>query len=684
MTVADSYGLPPALLHTLQKAGFATPLDLLLHFPLRHEDWQTQETVSTLRVNTTAVIKGKIIATKIIPARRRQLLVTLEDARGDTINLRFFHITPGLSRMLENGREISVRGKTSFQPRRGWEMAHPKFTVDSSPTSRTIYPAVKNQTPAQLQKLIRAVLNIINLPPTVPVTAAEFDGSDWTLKRALQTAHAPAKDGSSPLDDTHPCWQRLRFEELVAHQIALRRRYYARKQTPVNIMPPDGWQAELEQLLPFTLTAAQKKAMREIAADLAAPYPMRRLLQGDVGSGKTIVAAAACYLTVRAGYRAALMAPTEILAEQHYRSLSLLLEKMRLRCELITGSLTAKQRREAEDRLRFGLSTIAIGTHALFQENTLLPQLGLVVIDEQHRFGVEQRQLLVEKGVGVHQLMMSATPIPRTLALALYADMDVSVLDEKPAGRQPVRTTLCANDRRGDIITRVALHIKTGGFVYWVCPLIEESDKSALTDVHTLAAEIRATAPDLAIGIIHGRMKSAEKNTIMKNFQRGKYRLLIATTVIEVGVDVAQADIMIIEHADRMGLSQLHQLRGRVGRGKRAGTCVLLYQPPLSDEARERLQTMRQHNDGFHIAEKDLVLRGPGEWLGSRQSGLPSLRVARLGQDDTLARAARQAAEWMLKHDKRACVRHLTRWFGDERRQSTATGAAAADSSSSV
>ena len=663
------YELPARLLQELKKADFSHPLDLLLNFPRRHEDWQNTNTTATLAHGKIALVTGDIISAETVPARgRRHFLVRLQESDGDIITLRFFHVTHGLKHYLEVGRTIRARGKASFNTRNGWEIAHPQLSNDNQ--MRSIYSAHKTLSTAKLQKLIQATLQQIQLPPLLPAELENFNGSEWTLKQALQAAHAPANDQSSPLPADHIAWQRLRYEELVAHQIILRRRYYYRRNTNIHLTTPADWQQQFNAVLPFTLTATQQSAIDTIRADLANSRPMRRLLQGDVGSGKTVVAAAACYYTMLGGYSAALLAPTEILAEQHYQSLSALFAPLNIHCELLTGNISNKQRSEAENRLRFGISSLAIGTHALFQQNTLLPRLGLAIIDEQHRFGVQQRQSFINKGEGTHQLMMSATPIPRTLALSLYADMDISVLNEKPAGRQPVRTILHAQHKRDDIIERVAKHIGNGGRVYWVCPLVEESEHGEqhnLDDVHTVAAAINHTQPQIPIGILHGRMKAGEKNSVMEKFRSGEYQLLAATTVIEVGVDVAQADVMVIERADRLGLSQLHQLRGRVGRGSAAGVCILLYQQPLSAEAQSRLKIMHQTDDGFEIARHDLAMRGPGEWLGSRQSGLPSLRVARLGEDQELVNQARATADWLLKNDPRTCILHRQRWLGNIR-----------------
>ena len=655
--------LPHNLQRELARGGFDSLMDLLLHFPLRHEDWQTAQGVAALRAGEVALVEGEVAEAYTVPARGRQhFLVKLRDANGDVVTLRFFNVTPGLKHFLEVGRQLRARGKAKFSGRGGWEMAHPKFSTASTGTVKTIYPAAKALSSAEIQRLIGKVLAQLQLPALIPAQLATFDGGEISLNEALQAVHQPGQDGQSPLATDHPAWRRLKFEELTAHQAVLRRRYYRRKANAPAIAPPAHWRAELNRALPFTLTQAQERAVDEIGADMQRAIPMRRLLQGDVGSGKTAVAAAACYLAITAGHTAAFMAPTEILAEQHFQSLSKLFAHFNIQCELYTGSISAKQKELAEGRLRFGLSSLVVGTHALFQESAHLPRLALAVIDEQHRFGVEQRRQFAGKGAGVHELMMSATPIPRTLALSLYADMDVSVLDEKPAGRLPVRTIVSA--KRGETMASVAQHIGHGGRVYWVCPRVEESEKSDLSDVHSLAAEIRAAHREIDVGILHGRMKAAEKTAVMEKFRSGAHHLLAATTVIEVGVDVAQADVMVIEHADRLGLAQLHQLRGRVGRGDRAGVCILLYEKPLSEEGRQRLQTMRETDDGFKVARKDLAMRGAGEFLGNRQSGLPSLRVARIDEAQEIAEAAQAAAEWMLQNDKRGCLRHMQMWMG--------------------
>ena len=641
-------------------------MDLLLHFPRRHEDWLNAVPVSNLKSGAVALVEGELVDVRTTPARggKQHLLAVLEDAEGGEVTLRFFHVTPGLRSSMHAGRRLRARGTARFL-RSGWEMAHPKLQSQNAEAQvAAVYPAVKPLNSAQLRRLVARALQTADLTPTAS-PCAEFDGGDWTAKDALTAAHAPsAEDDASPPPDDHPAWRRLRYEELLAHQIVLRRRYHRRGEDAPALAPPPGWDAAFRAGLPFSLTAAQRRTVAEILADIARPRPMRRLLQGDVGSGKTVVAAVACLCAAKSGQTAAFMAPTEILAEQHFQTLSTLLEPARVNCELLTGAIRGRQRKDALNRLEFGIAAVAVGTHTLFQENISLPRLAVAVIDEQHRFGVEQRRAFTRKGGGAHQLMMSATPIPRTLAMSMFADMDVSVLDEKPGGRQPVRTLLIDAARRGEVLARIARHVVAGGRAYWVCPRVEESEDAELSDVQTLAAEAQAAHPQMGVGILHGRMKPAEKKTVMDDFRAGQFGLLVATTVIEVGVDVPQADVMVIERGDRMGLSQLHQLRGRVGRGRRRGVCLLMYRPPLSAEAHTRLSVIKKTTDGFEVARQDLALRGPGELLGSRQSGLPELRVARFAEEPEIINAARKTAEHMLQNDKRGCVRHVRRWFG--------------------
>ena len=655
--------LPPSWTKALRKAGFVEPIDVVTHFPLRIEDWQSPQKVAEWRHRQIATVEGEIVQTReAFGGRHKQLLVYLRDDDGDEALLRFFRTNPALSQSLHEGRRLRARG-TVQQTRQGWEMAHPKLQSAHTPARAVaVYPGLKRMSGEIFRRTVEHLLQDDRWLATTPVRDASFAGEAWPTAKALRMAHGLCDGNPLPAADDD-LWRRLRFEEMLAHQIALRRHYHRQRQEARPLATEAQWKRDWLASLPFALTAAQRRVVGEISDDIAGHRPMRRLLQGDVGSGKTVVAAYACLLAAKNGQTAAFMAPTEILAQQHYQGLSELLGAVNVHCEIITGAMGKRQRNEAENRLRFGISSVVVGTHALFQESVSVPRLALAVIDEQHRFGVDQRQALVDKNKGVHQLMMSATPIPRTLAISLFADVDVSLLDEKPAGRKIVRTLLVDSGRQQEVLTRTAGHVASGGQAYWVCPRIEESEGEELRDVESLATLAEQRHPEMGTRILHGKMKSAEKKEIMRAFRDGEFGLLVATTVIEVGVDVPQADVMIIERADRMGLSQLHQLRGRVGRGGREGSCLLLYHAPLSPDARKRLQIMRAHDDGFEIARQDLALRGPGEWLGNRQSGLPALRVARLPEDEDIATAARRTADWMLRHDRRGCVRHLHRWL---------------------
>lgn len=650
-------------------------MEVLLNFPLRFEDWESLHAVGELVDGQLAFVEGEITAANTQFINRRQnLFVHLQDKHGDVIVMRFFYAPKGLVSAMTVGRQLRARG-TVRRGRRGLELMHPKLQgLHAEQKIVAVYPTIDKIAPPRYAKMVEKAFAAFNPRETIPYEIEQklreenlAFGVDagWTLAAALRAAHAPsASDGVSLLEASHPAWQRLRFEELLAHQIVLRYRYHFQTQTALAIKPPKGWAKPLLDELPFELTAAQKRVLKTIGEDLAMTKPMRRLLQGDVGCGKTMVAIFSCLAVLRCEQKVAVMAPTEILAEQLYQVFSQYLQQIGIHCELLTGTVRGKMRKDALSRLEFGISNVVIGTHTLFQENLTLPKIALTIIDEQHRFGVEQRRAFSQKGAGAHQLMMSATPIPRSLALGLYADMDISVIDEKPQAQQSIKTSLLSNERRGEVLQRVQQHIARGGMVYWVCPLIETNEQLDLLDVNTLAEQVATRYPNLQMGVIHGRMKSAEKKAVMDSFRAGAFKLLIATTVVEVGVDVPQADVMVIEHADRMGLAQLHQLRGRVGRGDKEGFCLLMYQTPLSDEAKQRLNMMQQTTDGFKIAKCDLDMRGPGEWLGNRQSGLPSLKVARFNEDESLMTLARESADWMLQHKPRRAVRHVHLWLG--------------------
>ena len=490
-----------------------------------------------------------------------------------------------------------------------------------------------------------------------------------SIAEAIATLHHPPPDADPEAlaARRHPAWQRIKFDELLAQQISLRKAYAARRQRNAPRLAPSGeLTGRLLSNLPFALTAAQRRAWAEIAADLGADHPMQRLLQGDVGSGKTIVAALAMLHAAEAGHQSALMAPTEILAEQHYRKLAGWLEPLGIEVAWLAGSQRRKQRQAMLERLLSGEARLAVGTHALIEEAVAFPQLGLAIVDEQHRFGVRQRLLLRDKGpqgAGPHMLMMSATPIPRTLAMSFYADLDVSVLDELPPGRTPVVTKLVAEQRREEVVGRVRDACREGRQAYWVCPLIEESEALDLQNAVATYESLVAALPELRVGLVHGRQKAAEKAATMKAFVAGELDLLVATTVIEVGVDVPQASLMVIEHAERFGLAQLHQLRGRVGRGRAESVCILIYAQPLSQNGRARLKAIFESSDGFVIAREDLRLRGPGEFIGARQSGLPMLRFADLEADAGLLEEARVLAVWLLRERPEVAEAVQRLWF---------------------
>jgi ATP-dependent DNA helicase RecG len=624
-------------------------------------------------------LEAEIVHAEITYRPRRQLVVQARDG-DDIIYLRFLNFYGSQVKQLAIGKRVRLFGEVR-QGFFGAEIVHPRYhpvdTGDPVPEALTpVYSTTAGLSQTQLRRLIdRSLLQLENnkqlddaLPDTLRKKLALED-----FAASMLTLHRPPPDASlaSLAERTHPAWRRIKFDELLAQQLAMKKARAARDaKTAPKLLNTNKLTDSFKKSLPFELTSAQLRAWREIAIDLAAPHPMQRLLQGDVGSGKTVVAALAAAQTIDNGYQAALMAPTEILAEQHYRKLSSLLSPLGVTVTWLTGSLKAAEKRAALADIANGQTQLAIGTHALFQESVTFARLGLAIIDEQHRFGVGQRLALREKGktggdaAEPHQLMMSATPIPRTLSMSYFADLDVSVIDELPPGRTPIVTKLVADSRRGEIIGRIRNACEDGAQAYWVCPLIEESETLQLkTAVETLEA-LNAALPGLNVGLIHGRMKTAEKQDVMSRFLANEIQLLVATTVIEVGVDVANASLMVIEHAERMGLSQLHQLRGRVGRGAKQSTCVLLYQHPLGETARARLKVIFETTDGFKIAQQDLLIRGPGEHLGARQSGAPLLRFADIERDVDLLEAARDAASWMLKHAPQNAETHLARWLG--------------------
>ncbi len=659
----------------LARLGLRTDMDLALHLPIRYED-ETQ--VLPIREagfmgGNSAQVEGVVTECDIQYRPRRQLVVTIADDSGQLV-MRFLNFYGSQVKQLAAGTRVRARGEV----RHGFfgaEMVHPTYKVvqegDPLPQSLTpVYPAGEGLSQAYLRKAIANALTRVDWRDTLsPELLAELRLQ--AFEPSVRLLHNPPPDVSEHalLDRSHPAWVRMKFDELLAQQLSLKRAQAARRAKGAAALPQIGTLSQaFMKALPFTLTGAQQRVLSEIRADLRESFPMQRLLQGDVGSGKTVVAALAAAQAIDSGFQAALMAPTEILAEQHFRKIAQWMEPLGVKVAWLTGSLKKKEKTEAQARVESGEAQLVIGTHALIQEGVEFAKLGLVIVDEQHRFGVGQRLALRNKGLDAqtvpHQLMMSATPIPRTLAMTYYADLEVSVIDELPPGRTPIVTRAIDQNRRDEVIARVHAAALEGRQVYWVCPLIEESEALQLqtaTDTHaTLAAELS----DLNVGLVHGRMKPAEKQTVMDAFSRGEVHVLVATTVIEVGVDVPNASLMVIEHAERFGLSQLHQLRGRVGRGSAASVCLLLYQSPLGPVAKQRLMTMRETTDGFEIARRDLEIRGPGEFLGARQSGQAMLRFADLQTDQWLVEKARDLAQRLLCDDPAAVEAHLARWLG--------------------
>jgi ATP-dependent DNA helicase RecG len=663
-------GARPALDARLEKLGIRSKLDLVLHLPLRYEDETRLTPLGEVRPGVPALVEAEVVDSKVEYRGRRALVVKLAEGERE-LWVRFLHFYPSQVKQFQPGRRVRLFGEV----RPGFfgdEMVHPRYRIVAKgaplPTSLTpVYPATAGLSQAQLRDKIGEALDTLALEDTLDeARLAQLGLAPFRESVLLLHRPPPEVDGKSLEERTHPAWRRIKFDELLAQQLAMRVAYRERRAKAAPQLPDRHTLTNaLVRSLPFALTRAQRQAQAVIAKDLAQAHPMRRLLQGDVGSGKTLVAALAALQAIENGWQAALMAPTEILAEQHFLKLSHWLEPLGVRIAWLSGSLKARAKKAALEAIASGETQLAIGTHALFQEGVAFAKLGLAVVDEQHRFGVEQRLALASKGGGEpHQLMMSATPIPRTLAMSYFADLDVTVIDELPPGRTPVVTKLVSEERRDEVIARVRESCREGAQAYWVCPLIEESEQLQLKTAIETFETIRATFPDLAVGLVHGRMKPAEKAQVMSDFKSRKIQLLVATTVIEVGVDVPNATLMVIEHAERMGLAQLHQLRGRVGRGAQRSLAILLYYQPLSDLARQRLKIIYENHDGFEIARQDLVLRGPGEFLGARQSGAPLLRFADLERDAGLLESARRVADDLLASRSRAAARHLDRWLG--------------------
>jgi len=665
----------------LLKLGLRSDMDLVLHLPMRYED-ETQ--ILPIRqaslMNGMAQVEGVVTACDIQYRPRRQLVVTISDDSSQ-LTMRFLNFYGSQTKQLAEGTRVRARGEI----RHGFfgaEIVHPTYKVILEgaplPMSLTpVYPAGDGLSQTALRKLIADAMARVEWNDTLP-EALRSELKLPVFEACVRLLHNPPPDvDENALEErSHPAWIRMKFDELLAQQLSLKRAQVARRAKGAAPLPIIGkLSQDLLAALPFQLTGAQQRVLEEIRADLRADYPMQRLLQGDVGSGKTVVAAMAAAQAIDSGYQAVLMAPTEILADQHFRKIAAWMEPLGVNVAWLTGSLKKKEKNEAKQRIESGQAQLVIGTHAVIQDDVQFAKLGLVLVDEQHRFGVGQRLALRNKGLEntegadiprtvPHQLMMSATPIPRTLAMTYYADLEVSVIDELPPGRTPIVTRVVDQERRDEVIERVHAAALEGRQIYWVCPLIEESEALQLQTATDTHAMLQAALPDLQVGLVHGRMKPAEKQLVMDAFTRAEIHLLVATTVIEVGVDVPNASLMVIEHAERFGLSQLHQLRGRVGRGSAASVCLLLYQGPLGPTAKQRLYTMRETTDGFEIARMDLQIRGPGEFLGARQSGQAMLRFANLETDQWLVERAREAAHKLLHDDPATVEAHLARWLG--------------------
>ncbi|WP_126452393.1 ATP-dependent DNA helicase RecG [Sulfuriflexus mobilis] len=680
LSVTCLKGVGPKVAEKLARLGLHTVQDILFHLPLRYEDRTRVVPIGSLRPGDAAVVQGEVQLTEVKFGKRRSLLSRISDGTG-SLTIRLFHFNAAQKASLERGASVRCYGEA----RRGTstlELIHPEYRLiqaEESPevasSLTAVYPTTEGVHQLKLRDLSeQAMSHIGGLREWLPAELLASLGMP-TLGEALRTLHRPTPDVSlSGLSEgEHPAQQRLAFEELLAQHLSMRQ---LRERMQAHQAPALRNNGELNnqflQQLPFELTIAQQRVIKECLQDLSRAVPMQRLVQGDVGSGKTAVAACAALHAVESGYQVVVMAPTELLAEQHHKNFYDWLAPLGIKVAWLTGSLKAAERREQMAVISGGQAQVVVGTHALFQAEVEFDRLGLVIIDEQHRFGVHQRLALREKGRGEdghpHQLIMTATPIPRTLAMTFYADLDCSVIDELPPGRTPVTTVVIPDSRRADIVQRVEQACASGRQVYWVCTLIEESEALQCEAAEDTAQALAAALPQLHVGLVHGRMKAADKEAMMRAFKAGEIDLLVATTVIEVGVDVPNASLMVIENAERLGLAQLHQLRGRVGRGAHESNCVLLYRAPLGQRARERLAVMRETTDGFEIARHDLEQRGPGEVLGTRQTGLAMLRIADLVRDQALLPAVEQAARQLMQDYPGHVDPLVRRWIGEATR----------------
>ncbi len=671
-------GVGNALADRLAKLGIHSLQDLLFHLPHRYEDRTRIIPMGNLRIGDVGVVEGEVMKTDLVMGRRRSLQVTLKDQSGFLV-MRFFHFNAAQRNQLTEGTRVRCFGEVR-PGRAGYEFYHPEYQVNPPPmpaegqaTLTPVYPLTEGIQQPRVRSLCQQALSYLKRYPIRDWLPAALL-SDYQLPGitdAVELVHSPPANAPVHLlmEGKHPAQQRLVMEELLAHQLSLlqvREQIQAREALP--LLPTGDLVERFLDALPFRLTGAQQYVVREIRQDLSQPLPMLRLVQGDVGSGKTVVAALAALQTIGAGAQVALMAPTEILAEQHYHNFRGWLEPLGIRLAWLSGKVKGKARREALEQVGSGEATVVIGTHALFQGDVEFNRLALVIVDEQHRFGVHQRLALREKGVGgslaPHQLIMTATPIPRTLAMSAYADLDTSVIDELPPGRKPIETIAIPDSRRDDVVERVRNACQEGRQAYWVCTLIEESEALQCQAAEVTAQELSERLPELKIGLVHGRLKATEKAEVMTRFKHGELDLLVATTVIEVGVDVPNASLIIIENPERLGLAQLHQLRGRVGRGEQASFCVLMYHPPLSLNGKARLQALRDSQDGFVIAEKDLEIRGPGEVLGTRQTGMMQFRLAEFERDKGWIEPIREMAPGLMKQPE-VVGGLIRRWLGE-------------------
>ena len=655
----------------LEKLGLRSSFDFVLHLPLRYEDETALTAPQDAPQGRPVSVEAKVQKAQVVYRPKRQLIVHAEG-----LVLRFFNFYPSQLKQFQRAAAAGQLVRAYGEVRAGFfgaEMAHPRYRIVSEgeplPESLTpVYPTTAGVSQSEIRESVLRELGRVALEDTLPARfRMQYKLSAFDESVRLLHQPPPGIELRSLADRTHEAWRRMKFDELLAQQLSMRFAYRRRRTRKAHALPTNG--ALLRHFvgrLPFQLTGAQQRVVAEVMRDLAAPRPMQRLLQGDVGSGKTIVAALACLAAVDGGHQAAVMAPTEILSEQHWRKFDEWLSPLGVRIAWLHGGLTKKQKTQVRESVARGEAQIIIGTHALVQQGVEFASLALAVVDEQHRFGVGQRLSLRRKGaeLSAHQLMMSATPIPRTLSMTYYADLDVSVIDELPPGRRPVATRLYTAARRGEVLARIRDACAEGQQVYWVCPVIEESKEGDLQTALDTYDTLRRELDRVRVGLLHGKLPAGEKAAVMEAFQRNDVQLLVCTTVIEVGVDVPNASLMVIESAERFGLAQLHQLRGRVGRGARDSACILLYGTELSALARERLKVIFESTDGFEIARRDLELRGPGEVLGERQSGLPLLRFADLERDSVLVEAARQAAAELIEKDPQAARAHVERWLG--------------------